>query len=97
MDIEHPWQPSEKDHEILEMLTEELFKQFIKEVESDMNNNNREKNPFAKPDGSPIDGKEFEWLDWAIKDDEKWIATLSPEEQEKVKAARKHMADKMQS
>jgi hypothetical protein len=23
-----------------------------------------DKNPYANPDGSPIEGKEFKWLDW---------------------------------
>jgi hypothetical protein len=56
-----------------------------------------EKNPYEKADGTPIEGKEFEFLDWAIEQDKKRIAKLSPKEQKEEQKAANHLRDKMES
>lgn len=56
-----------------------------------------QKNPYAKADGTPMDGKEFDFLDWSKKKDKDRLKNLTPENRKKVIKARKHMQDKMQS
>jgi hypothetical protein len=59
--------------------------------------NNEIKNPFANPDGSPVEGKEFEFFDWAREQELKRRALLSKEEQSRLRSADKHLAAKMNS
>lgn len=56
-----------------------------------------EKNPYAKGDGTPIEGKEFQFLDWAIEQDRKRIAKLPSKEQKEEQKAANHLRDKMES
>lgn len=55
------------------------------------------KNPYAKADGSPMDGKEFEFLEWSQKKDKERLSSLTKENRERIKKARNRMQDKMQS
>jgi hypothetical protein len=54
-------------------------------------------NPHADANGGPKKGEEFEFFEWAEKEWDAHVKTLSPEEQEEIKAAVKNMAAKMNS
>lgn len=57
----------------------------------------QEKNPYANSDGTPIKGKEFEFLDWAIEQDKKRISKLSPKDQKEEQKTANRLRDKMES
>lgn len=55
------------------------------------------KNPFAKADGTPIEGKEFEFLDWEIEKDKNRINKLPDDLKKEAKARANHLRKKMES
>ena len=55
------------------------------------------KNPFEEKNGIPINGKEKEFFDWARNQELKRREKLSEEEQERLKLADEHLAQKMNS
>lgn len=55
------------------------------------------KNPYSKQDGSPIKGKEFEFLEWEIQADKERVENMSPEDKKKYQKTRKLLRDKMES
>lgn len=55
------------------------------------------KNPFAKQDGSPIKGKEFEFLEWEIQVDKERVENMRPEDKKKYQKTRKQLQNKMES
>jgi hypothetical protein len=57
----------------------------------------KEKNPFADPDGSPKQGKGLEYMEWIKQRDRQYLASLSADERTKVIEARKRLAKKMNS
>lgn len=55
------------------------------------------KNPYAHPDGEPIDGKEEKFFAWGIAQSQEYYETLSPEEKVKYDKAQQNLAKKMNS
>jgi hypothetical protein len=62
-----------------------------------MNKDQDEINPYANPDGSPIDGKEPEFFAWAANKAKEKLNLLTPEEREKVQQAERDLNRRMQS
>lgn len=57
----------------------------------------KNKNPFAGPDGGYLEGKEVEFFQWEIDHAEEELKKLPPEEREKKIAAQKALNDRMNS
>lgn len=58
---------------------------------------NNDKNPYANPDGSPIDGKEPEFFEWEKNKDKERLNKLSPEEKKAEISAQQDLNKRMQS
>ncbi len=57
----------------------------------------KEKNPYANPDGSPIDGNEPEFFAWEKDQAEKRLNAMSPEEREKAIKSQEALQKRMES
>lgn len=55
------------------------------------------KNPYAKSDGAPINGKEREFWAWMEEQRQKGLSKLSPEEREKKEQADERLSKRMDS
>ena len=54
-------------------------------------------NPYANPDGSPKDGQEAEFFEWAKKKDQERLNQLPEDERNKEIEAQRSLNDRMQS
>lgn len=59
--------------------------------------NKKENNPYANPDGSPIDGKEEEFFDWEKQKDKERLDLMPKEERDAAIASQRALNDRMQS
>ena len=66
---------------------------FVKEKPKKLKKEN--KNPFANKDGSPKEGSEEKFYDWAKQEADKYLATLNEEEREEYLKSQQHLNNKM--
>lgn len=49
------------------------------------------KNPYAKKDGTPIEGKEFEFFAWAAKEQKDKMKGMTDDQKKSIKAIQDRM------
>lgn len=62
-----------------------------------MKKDEEKKNPFANPDGSPIDGKEPEFYEWEIVKDKERLSNLTEQEKKEDIESQKALQKRMES